>query len=223
MSFKESPLYLYSEPDATLVVGEEEIKVHETVIVVYSGFFKAALNSGLKESHERRIEIHEIGLDTMTVVLNWLYRVPLTPLYDTDLKKEETVNDLFSDTTVKKIDNILRAFDFLQIKGAEVFYWRFIENQCRNFKWGPPCYFALKTCHNIPTALNSIYRYGYSLPEESLDGMIREIKERTVTSGLSDFIGNLRNGLKEIEEPDPRFLRDFSVSLANVLTKYKLR
>ncbi|KAF3085835.1 hypothetical protein TWF102_011270 [Orbilia oligospora] len=217
MSFKESPLYLYSEPDATLVVGEEEIKVHETVIVVYSGFFKAALNSGLKESHERRIEIHEIGLDTMTVVLNWLYRVPLTPLYDTDLKKEETVNDLFSDTTLKKIDNILQAFDFLQIKGAEVFYWRFVEDQCRKFKWGQPYYFVLETCHNIPITLNSIYRYGYSLPEGSLDGMIQEIKERS----NKDFTRNLRNGLKKIEEPDPRFLRDFSVSLANVLTNLR--
>ncbi|EGX47136.1 hypothetical protein AOL_s00097g182 [Orbilia oligospora ATCC 24927] len=212
MSFKESPLYLYFEPDATLVVEEEEIKVHETVIVVYSGFFKAALNSGLKESHERRIEIHDIGLDTMTVVLNWLYRVPLTPLYDTDLKKEETVNDLFSNTTLKKIDNILQAFDFLQIKGAEVFYWRFMEDQCRKFKWGPP-YFVPETCRNIPAALNSIYRYGYSLPEKYLDRVIREIKE----NGGNSFIGNLRGGLKKIEEPDPRFLRDLSVSLANVL------
>ncbi|KAF3224212.1 hypothetical protein TWF106_004413 [Orbilia oligospora] len=207
-----SPLYLYFEPDATLVVEEEEIKVHETVIVVYSGFFKAALNSGLKESHERRIEIHEIGLDTMTVVLNWLYRVPLTPLYDTDLKKEETVDNLFSNTTVKKIDDILRAFDFLQIKGAEVFYWRFMEDQCRKFKWGQPYYFSSETCHNIPTALNIIYRYGYSLPEESLNRVIQEVRKR------GNGTGNLRDGLKEIEEPDPRFLRDFSVSLANVLT-----
>ncbi|KAF3207353.1 hypothetical protein TWF679_008420 [Orbilia oligospora] len=209
-----SPLYLYFEPDATLVVEEEEIKVHETVIVVYSGFFKAALNSGLKESHERRIEIHEIGLDTMTVVLNWLYRVPLTPLYDTDLKKEETVINLFSDTTVEKIDKILRAFDFLQIKGAEVFYWRFMEEQCRKFKWEQSYHFVPEIYHNIPTALNRVYRYGYSLPEESLDGMIREIKE-----GGGKFIKNLGDGLKELEEPDPRFLRDLSVSLANVLAK----
>ena len=215
-----SLLYLYSEPDVTLVVGEDEIKVHENVIAVYSGFFKAALNSGLKESRERRIKIREIEPDTLTVILDWLYRVPLTPLFDTDIEKEETIEDLLSNNTTKKISDILRAFDFLQIKGAEFPYMRFVQNKFRNLDSGQN--FEPKASRNIVVVLNEVYRYGYCLPEASLVTLVREIYQRAYDSRNNhNHIAAVIGGLKTLQDPNAKFLQDFSVSLTTVLLQQR--
>lgn len=220
MSYKESLLYLYSKPDVTLVAGEEEIGVHESVIAVYSDFFKAALNSGLKESRERRIEINEIEPEILTVVLNWLYRVPLTPLFNTDITRVETLGTLLSDD-ITKIKKIFQAFDFLQIKGAGIHYVRFLEDKLRES--GPNIFPVTPTAsRNVATALNEVYRCGSSITESSLSALVKEIYKNSGPL-LNNYIRELGNGLRALKDPDSRFLQDISVALTNVLMEAKKR
>ncbi|KAK6506399.1 hypothetical protein TWF506_011310 [Arthrobotrys conoides] len=219
MAFKESPLYLYSKPDVTLVVGEEEIPVHESVIAVFSEFFKAALNCGLKESHERRIEINEIEPEILTTVLNWLYRVPLTPLFNTDPQAPETMRILLFKETVQKLNSILRAFDFLQIKSGGTVYFRFLEDTVRNMGVSRP-YFEPQSTRNLVILLNEAYRYGFCLTQQSFKSFLNEVYRLTYFP-TENYMWSLGEGIKTLQDPDVKFLQDISVSLTNFLLEQK--
>ncbi|KAK6331712.1 hypothetical protein TWF718_002258 [Orbilia javanica] len=224
MEFKESPLYLYSKPDVTLVVGEEQIEVHENVIAVYSGFFKAALNSGFKESHERRIEIHDIELENLTVVLNWLYRVPLTPLFNPDTSTRESFYTLNSPNMVQRLADIHQAFDYFHIKGFELPLTRFIESQFREV--GGQDRFVEGLCKNVVTISNNLYKNGYNIDQAYLDILIKAFfSARTCTAkGHMHIKGScmteLKDALNGLPDPDAKFFKAVFTSMASILVSY---
>ncbi|KAK6345970.1 hypothetical protein TWF730_010307 [Orbilia blumenaviensis] len=210
MLFKKTPLYLYSEPDVTLIVGsqKEEMEVHESVVAVYSDFFKAALRSGLKESYEKRIELPEINPDILIVILNWLYRVPLTPLFNPDLDTPETLATALSLPMVEKLNSILRTFDFLQIKNAEVHYIRFLEDKMRGPKPLPDVHGMFSPRVSIIKGLDSVYRYGYCIKADSLRNLFGALVKQS-----SFAIIWLKEDLAGLQEPDAMCLRDICAAL----------
>ncbi|KAK6497674.1 hypothetical protein TWF481_012079 [Arthrobotrys musiformis] len=243
MSYKKTPLYLYSKPDVILVVGDNEIEAHENVIAVYSDFFKAALTSGLKEAHSKRIEINEIEPQILDVVLDWLYRVPLTPLFNTDLNKQESLPLLLSKDVRAKVKALFRAFDFLQIKGAEGYYVRYLEEELRKLPCGNlTITISPDNSYEVVDALNEVYQCGYSITGESLDRLVGAVYSSRTSAQLPhrhdatmyEFnsgykhealraklgptsLERFKSGLKALEDPNPSFLRDISISLTNRL------
>ncbi|KAF3313250.1 kelch-like 2, Mayven [Orbilia oligospora] len=167
MGFKETPFYLYSKPDVTIVAGDNEIEVHEFVLASQSEFFKAALHCGLKESRERRIALPEIQPNTIFAVLNWLYRAPLVPYFQGD-----NAPSVFSQDSTESLKAIMQAFDFLQIKGAGRDYCKFVEEYLQ--KVGTSCYICPRdpeACY-IVIQLNEVYKSGGSITAEAMERLV---------------------------------------------------
>ncbi|KAF3146695.1 hypothetical protein TWF569_005013 [Orbilia oligospora] len=205
MAFKETPLYLYSKPDVTIVAGDDEIGVHEFVLASQSEFFKAALHCGLKESREKRITLPEIQPKVIITVLNWLYRAPLDPYFD-----GATPNSVFSDGSSKKLKDIMRAFDFLQIKGVGRDYCKFVEEHLQKIKTNE--FSRVYTHHARPIIVqsNEIYKSGGSITKEALAKLVSGIAaDKSSNPVADDFI----RALQLLPDPDGRFLRDFSLEL----------
>ncbi|KAF3196403.1 kelch-like 2, Mayven [Orbilia oligospora] len=167
MGFKETPLYLYSKPDVTIVAGDEEIGVHEFVLASQSEFFKAALHCGLKESRERRITLPEIQPKAIFAVLNWLYRAPLVPYF-----QNNDPSHVFSKGSTESLKAILQAFDFLQIKGAGRDYCKFVEENLQKVRTS--CYNRLGApeASHIVIQVNEIYKSGGSITAEAMERLV---------------------------------------------------
>ncbi|KAK6524552.1 hypothetical protein TWF281_011458 [Arthrobotrys megalospora] len=200
------PLYLYSEPDVTLIAGGRGIRVHEHVVAAQSDFFKAALRSGLKESHERRIELREIEPDILIIVLNWLYRAPIkSPLPNS----QGIFWGLFSDPATKKMKATLRAFDFLQIKGAAGDHVKVFEGILGSLKSDDgfdPCRYG-----NIFIVLNEVYKAGCSLSEGAMSNLFKVILGSV---RRRPFIEKLNEVLRDLQDPNGECFRDISLALA---------
>ncbi|KAF3279360.1 hypothetical protein TWF132_000631 [Orbilia oligospora] len=205
MAFKETPLYLYSKPDVTIVAGDDEIGVHEFVLASQSEFFKAALHCGLKESREKRITLPEIQPKVIITVLNWLYRAPLDPYFD-----GATPDGVFSDGSSKKLKDIMQAFDFLQIKGVGRDYCKFVEEHLQKIKTNE--FSRVYTYHARPIIVqsNEIYKSGGSITKEALAKLVSGIAaDKSSNPVADDFI----RALQLLPDPDGRFFRDFSLEL----------
>ncbi|KAF3162477.1 hypothetical protein TWF225_007781 [Orbilia oligospora] len=200
-----TPLYLYSKPDVTIVAGDDEIGVHEFVLASQSEFFKAALHSGLKESREKHITLPEIQPKVIITVLNWLYRAPLDPYFD-----GATPDDVFSDGSSEKLNDIMRAFDFLQIKGVGRDYCKLVEEYLQKIKTDEFSRVYSYQARPIIVQSNEIYKSGGSITKEALAKLVSGIAaDKSSNHVADDFI----RALQLLPDPDGRFLRDFSLEL----------
>ncbi|KAK6527020.1 hypothetical protein TWF281_010216 [Arthrobotrys megalospora] len=210
-SFKKTPLYHYSDPDVTLVIGENEVKVHEYVLASQSEFFKAALRCGLKESQEKRITLPEIQPDNVFVVLNWLYRAPLRSHFKKDIR------ETFSDESTEKLTKIMEAFDFLQIKGAGRDYCKFVEERLQQL--APNTWeFRDEQTGNIVTILNEVYRAEGSITQEAMDRLVEHMVYRSrLPRSSPTVLGTFIEAAANLLEPEGRCFRDISLALGRSL------
>ncbi|EGX54286.1 hypothetical protein AOL_s00004g319 [Orbilia oligospora ATCC 24927] len=211
MGFKETPFYLYSKPDVTIVAGDNEIEVHEFVLASQSEFFKAALHCGLKESRERRIALPEIQPNTIFAVLNWLYRAPLVPYF-----QDKDASSVFSEASTRMLQDIMQAFDFLQIKGAGKDYCKFVEEYLQ--KVGTGCYPRPENshAHHIVTQMNEVYKSGGSITAEAIERLVCGIDEsRAFTYRTYSNVGAcFFQAFQGISDPDGRCFRDLLLPYA---------
>uniref|UniRef100_A0A914PSY3 BTB domain-containing protein n=1 Tax=Panagrolaimus davidi TaxID=227884 RepID=A0A914PSY3_9BILA len=66
-------LWEADDKDVTIVVGEQELKVHKWILCVKSSVFKAELNSGMKEALENKITITDFSFETVEIFLHYCY------------------------------------------------------------------------------------------------------------------------------------------------------
>ncbi|KAK6351982.1 hypothetical protein TWF718_005130 [Orbilia javanica] len=216
MSFKETPFYTFASPDITLVVGDQNIAVHEYVLSPQSEFFKAALRSETKEAYQRRIKLPEIKLNVMTEVLNWLYRAPLTSPLDAG-------DTAFSNNSIAKMKEILHAHDFLQIKGATRDYCKFIEDELQKLGTDPTIrhpnedgFGTLITFHrnytgNIAEILNEVYGSGCAISKEAMARLVAILAYDN--TGPESRLSRFAAAVEKISDPDGEFFRDISLAL----------
>ncbi|KAK6333246.1 hypothetical protein TWF718_011067 [Orbilia javanica] len=207
--FESTPLYLYSKPDIVIIVGDEVLRAHEFVLASQSGFFKAALHSGLQESQTRRIELPEIEPKILLIVLNWLYRAPLERYW---------THDQFSVQSSSQLKSILEAFDFLQIKGAERDYSKLLNDGLQAISSGS-LYHSNKEVASIVMQLNEVYKAEGSVSVEALDRVFDEIYVRkshghnyALSHEFTGACGNLSN-------PNGNCFRDVALAIARVAHK----
>ncbi|KAF3146694.1 hypothetical protein TWF703_003965 [Orbilia oligospora] len=214
MAFKEMPIYLYSKPDVILVIGDSEfeIEAHEYTLASQSEFFKAALRSGLKESQERRITLPEITKNNMITVLNWLYRVPVETYYAYNLHGRKP----FSKETAQTLKDIMKTFDFLQIKGAGRDYCKFMEQTFQEMGVeSTRIELDARDAESIVTQLNELYKSGASISPGAMDNLVNEIiRGYKITDAiLRKFI----EVFGKFSDPDGKCFRDISVAYARGL------
>jgi hypothetical protein len=99
---------------ATLIVGENEARfnVHESLLVTYSEFFRAALQGGFKEAHEKTVELEDEDSDIIELFVHWLYyqRFPdKNKGDDDDLLAKWTLNE---NEDYQKIDKLTQLYVF---------------------------------------------------------------------------------------------------------------
>ncbi|KAK6510250.1 Kelch-like protein 10 [Arthrobotrys musiformis] len=216
MSFKETPFYTFSQPDITLVVGDQELPVHEYVISPQSDFFKAALRSETKEAYERRIKLPEIQPKVMVEVLNWLYRAPLTSPLDAG-------DTAFSDTSISRMKEILEAHEFLQIKGAMRDYCKFVEDNLQKLGTDPTVRrpredgngtfvtFHRNYTSNIVGILNDAYKSGCTISKGAMARLIATVAYGN--EGPDSRLTRFTTAVERLPDPDGAYFRDISLAL----------
>ncbi|KAK6508415.1 hypothetical protein TWF506_010508 [Arthrobotrys conoides] len=209
MAFKETSLYQYSKPDLTIVAGDHEIEVHEFVLASQSEFFKVALRCKLKESGERRITLSEIQPGIIFMVLNWLYRAPLTP-YFTAAAPEV----VFSSQSTQSLKNIMQVFDFLQIKGAGRDYCKFVEEYLQKIGTVDFPQIPNSRAEDIVIQTNEVYKSGGSITKEAFGKLVYGIAaDKTSYPVSGDFI----KAFEKLSDPDGRYFRDLASALTRKL------
>ncbi|KAK6333245.1 hypothetical protein TWF718_011066 [Orbilia javanica] len=195
-AFEKSPLYLYDDPDYTIVFEDEEIKVHGRVIGPQSDFFKALIRSQLKESQTKFIPLPEMELQHVVVALNWMYRVPLEP------------HNLFSQGAAKELQGILETFRFLQIKDAAGEYFKSIDKSLRGIG-GKTGHMSSTNIDSIIIQVNEIYRAGGSVTKKALDRMVQSVYRGSLSTRFAGVLENL-------PDPDVRCFRDIMLAVMRV-------
>ncbi|RVD86368.1 uncharacterized protein DFL_004648 [Arthrobotrys flagrans] len=208
MAFKKTPLYLYSKPDLTIAVGDSDIEVHEYVLASQSEFFKAALRSGLEESQKRRITLPEIQPNIMLIVLNWLYRAPPTSHYSIHASHTQ---DEFSSESAQALKDILQAFDFLQINGAERDYCKLVEESLQKIGTHDRLQINGSDAKSIVIQLNEVYKAKGSISKKALGRLVNGIyAERRSFAVPNDFM----SASEQLPDPNGRCFRDISLAFA---------
>ncbi|KAK6349104.1 hypothetical protein TWF730_009863 [Orbilia blumenaviensis] len=213
LRFKESPLYAYGDPDATIVVGDDEIQAHEYVLASQSEFFKAAFRSECKEFIEKRFTLPEIEPEIVYIVLNWLYRVPLKSPLPPDIRRA------FAKEPTKKLVEVLQAFDFLQIKGAGEEYGKFVEDALKDLGFHDE-YPYPEDFKNIVTMLNEVYKANGTMAGGSLERLASAMTRGGVENrAMSEFLYAMRH----LPDPDGECFRDIAMALGRELAALRFK
>ncbi|CAN9497683.1 unnamed protein product [Ophioblennius macclurei] len=88
--------------DVTLCVQGHDFPCHRATLAAASQYFRAMFRSGLKESHEERVEIKEVDSSTMSVLLEYTY----------------TSRALLTHSNVQKILEAASQFQFMRVVDA---------------------------------------------------------------------------------------------------------
>lgn len=108
-------LYMSEEfSDVTLILGKERIPGHKVILGSGSQYFRALLFGGLKESHEKEVEIKDVeSIESFKLLLCYLYtgRMSLSSL------KEDVILDILG---------LTHKFGFQNLEDSIVFYLRHI-------------------------------------------------------------------------------------------------
>ena len=70
---KKEPINCLDSEDLRVVVGSKTFRVHKLVMAVRSRYFRAMLNSGMKESLSNTVELHGFSAESFESILNWVY------------------------------------------------------------------------------------------------------------------------------------------------------
>uniref|UniRef100_A0AC34F368 BTB domain-containing protein n=1 Tax=Panagrolaimus sp. ES5 TaxID=591445 RepID=A0AC34F368_9BILA len=94
------------DKDITIVVKNQEIKVHKLVLCVCSSVFRAELNSDFKEAKENKIEITDFLFEIVQIAIDFFY--------EKDIK--EQINEKNSTELLRFSDkyNVKLLHDFMQ-------------------------------------------------------------------------------------------------------------
>uniref|UniRef100_A0A914QAT9 BTB domain-containing protein n=1 Tax=Panagrolaimus davidi TaxID=227884 RepID=A0A914QAT9_9BILA len=101
-------LWEADDKDVTIVVGEQELKVHKWILCVKSSVFKAELNSGMKEALENKITITDFSFETVEIFLHYCYE-----RYVYNLIIEENASELLHFADKYNIELLLVCWFFL--------------------------------------------------------------------------------------------------------------
>ncbi|KAF3196404.1 hypothetical protein TWF679_005221 [Orbilia oligospora] len=223
MAFKETPIYLYSNPGVILVVENSEIKAHEDTLASQSGYFKAVLHTEPREFRSlKRITIPGVTKNNMITVLNWLYRAPVESYYTRNLRGEQQP---FSSETAHALKDIVKTFGFLQIKGAGRDYCKFMEQslQERGVKCPrlgvekPITQLTVENARSIVTQLNELYKSGGSISGSAINNIVDEIARRFRTGDV--ILREVIEVFGKLPDPHGKWFRHISVSYARNLDR----
>ncbi|EPS42142.1 hypothetical protein H072_3948 [Dactylellina haptotyla CBS 200.50] len=187
-NYTETPFYLYKEPDLTLIVGNEKaiFKVHEYVLAPQSGFFKAALTIGTKESRLKAIELPELQEDDVSDILRWLYRVELwAPKRFSPYKFSTKNND----------QKFLEAIDYLQIPKIARDYAKILNSKIL------AGYHEINISGCFARFLNTLYRVGGWIEPDVLRKLFPGKKDRWAS------VFYFHEEVLKMEDPDTAFLK----------------
>ncbi|KAK6332982.1 hypothetical protein TWF718_010808 [Orbilia javanica] len=200
--YERSPYFSYSSPDVVLVVGDGEnkttVSTHESIIGPPSGFFKAALKIGLKETHERKIDLPEITWLGMEEVLNWLYRKEVW---------QPKPREVFSEQTTEKFLAIFATIDFLQIPQLREDYEKMLDGLLKNLNESSRLLDSRDQGGRLAQIIHELYRIGGCIDDTLFLALLRLLKtsKNPLSVGMSGFYG-FRNFVYKLEDPNPKFL-----------------
>ncbi|KAK6527302.1 hypothetical protein TWF281_010489 [Arthrobotrys megalospora] len=199
--YESSPYYCYTNPNVVLIVGTGEekttVEVHESVLAPPSDFFRAALNIGLKETHERKIELPDITWEGMEEVLNWLYREEIW---------RPTIQDLFSENTTSRFLAIFTAIDFLQIPALKQDYQDMFEKLLDGQNEYSCMVTKTEEGRRAAFTLHELYDMGVRINENVFASTVKRLRNPRPRD-RHGFLG-FRNFINDLESPDPDFLHD---------------
>ncbi|EPS36211.1 hypothetical protein H072_10278 [Dactylellina haptotyla CBS 200.50] len=196
-----APLYIPGNTDITLLIGPDEIKFEANcnILASQSKFFATACyDERFKEAKEKVIKLPELHFPDMIGVLKWLYR------------EDPEVYDNFKDSEpTRRILEILKVADFLQVDGLVKDYSRLLEKKLRCAD--PRNH---EQIYNFVTLIHRIYEAGGSIGRGELQIFVNNL----IKSDDSDEkIIHLRNVFANIEQPDGKCFRDFAdIFLLNI-------
>uniref|UniRef100_A0A914QQB2 BTB domain-containing protein n=1 Tax=Panagrolaimus davidi TaxID=227884 RepID=A0A914QQB2_9BILA len=96
------------QKDLIIVTGDQEIKVHKWIICAHSPVFKAEMESGIKESIERKIEITDFSFEIVKIFVEYCYERDIENFIN-----EENVSELLHFTDkydIQPLHNHLQQF-----------------------------------------------------------------------------------------------------------------
>uniref|UniRef100_A0A6V7M1G4 BTB domain-containing protein n=1 Tax=Bracon brevicornis TaxID=1563983 RepID=A0A6V7M1G4_9HYME len=70
--------------DVKIVIGNEELPAHKMILAAYSSVFAAMLTNPMREANEHRIQIVDANIETMRIVLQYLYQGSTENLNNTE-------------------------------------------------------------------------------------------------------------------------------------------
>ncbi|RVD86152.1 uncharacterized protein DFL_004442 [Arthrobotrys flagrans] len=203
-AYESSRYFSYKSPDVVLVVGNGEEKttfnVHEAMIGPPSAFFKAALNIGLKETHERKINLPEITWLGMLEVLNWLYRKEVW---------KPKLREAFSEQATEKFLAIFTAIDFLQIPQLTDNYKEVLEELLSGLNGSSLVTADKEEGGRVALLIHELYKIGGSIDEHVFLSVLKvlRINGSGLPASINGFLG-FRNFVYEHKDPNPKFLHD---------------
>lgn len=59
--------------DVTIIVDDKEFHLHRLVLSAQSSFFRSMFTSNLKESHNRTIELKDVGATVFRLLIDYIY------------------------------------------------------------------------------------------------------------------------------------------------------
>uniref|UniRef100_A0AAV2JXK4 BTB domain-containing protein n=1 Tax=Knipowitschia caucasica TaxID=637954 RepID=A0AAV2JXK4_KNICA len=86
--------------DVVLSVQGEDFPCHRAILAAASHYFRAMFCSGLRESHEERVEMKGLDSETMRILLDYTY----------------TGRALLTETNVQRIVEAASQFQFLRVR-----------------------------------------------------------------------------------------------------------
>ncbi|XP_066279903.1 kelch-like protein 24 [Branchiostoma lanceolatum] len=105
--------------DVVLCVSGQEIPCHRNVLAACSEYFRAMFCNGHSESKENRVTIHDVGTNTLQLLVDYAYTSKVTITEDNVMKLLEGANFFrilpVRDACVTFISNNLSAKDCLQM------------------------------------------------------------------------------------------------------------
>jgi kelch-like protein 1/4/5 len=96
------PIIIVSEQLKIKSLGERRIAAHRLVLSACSEYFSAMFSSGLKESYQAEVELHDVDPDALQELVQYCYTGSLE-------LKEETVEIILATSCLLQISQVIRV------------------------------------------------------------------------------------------------------------------
>ncbi|XP_019617659.1 PREDICTED: kelch-like protein 3 [Branchiostoma belcheri] len=114
--------------DVTVVAGEEEFRAHSTVLAYGSDYFRGLFASGMKESHEKRVDLKDpsVSAEAFGLLLEFLYTGQLVvssmSVYEVlAVANHLQVADLYNMKNLQESLDAVAAEEFMELTSSEGF------------------------------------------------------------------------------------------------------